>query len=68
MWNGTNLMQFSVMDGHGGSPTAMHGGSAFNHTPGTLPHGMMMFSYTAGNLTIYVNDSGTLKTATLPMA
>lgn len=70
VWGGANVMQFSVTDGHGFSPTALHGGAVFNHAPGTLPPGMMMFAYSAmaGGLTIYVNDAGTLKTTTLPMA
>ena len=69
VWGGANVMQFSVTDGHGLSPTALHGGAVFNHAPGTIPPGMMMFAYSAisGSLTIYVNAAGTLKTATLPM-
>ena len=69
VWGGANVMQFSVTDGHGLSPTALHGGAVFNHAPGTLPPGMMMFAYSTinGSLTIYVNAAGTLKTATLPM-
>jgi len=69
VWAGANVMQFSFTDGHGFSPMALHGGAVFNHTPGTLPPGMMMFGYSSmdGLLSIYVNDAGTLKTATLPM-
>ncbi len=69
VWGGANVMQFSVTDGHGLSPTALHGGAVFNHAPGTIPPGMMMFAYSAinGNLTIYVNSSGTLRSATIPM-
>lgn len=69
VWGGANVMQFSFTDGHGLSPTALHGGAVFNHTPGTIPPGMMMFAYSSmdGSLTIYVNDAGTLKTAILPM-
>jgi hypothetical protein len=69
VWGGANVMQFSVTDGHGFSPTALHGGAVFNHAPGTLPPGMMMFAYSSmvGGLTIYVNDAGTLKTTTIPM-
>ncbi len=69
VWGGASVMQFSVTDGHGFSPTALHGVAAFNNTPGTLPSGMMMFAYSAvnGALTIFVNNAGTLRTATLPM-
>ena len=69
IWGGANVMQFSVTDGHGFSPSALHGGAAFNHAPGTIPSGMMMFAFSAlnGSLTIYVNSAGTLKTATIPM-
>ncbi len=69
VWGGANVMQFSVTDGHGFSPYALHGGAVFNHAPGTIPSGMMMFAYSAinGSLTIYVNSGGTLRTATIPM-
>ena len=69
VWGGANVMQFSVTDGHGFSPSALHGGAVFNHAPGTIPSGVMMFAYSAinGSLTIYVNSAGTLKTATIPM-
>lgn len=37
------------------------------HADGTLPHSCMTFRYAAGNLTIVVNDAGTLKKAVLAM-
>lgn len=65
---GINVMQFTFTDGHGMTPIAHHGGAVFDHAPGTLPPGMMMFAYASGNLTIYLNDAGTLKTTTLQMS
>ncbi|MCP5535377.1 MAG: hypothetical protein H7A51_03985 [Akkermansiaceae bacterium] len=68
VWAGYNVFQFSVTDLHGGAPTASQGGAVFNHTPGTLPPGMMMFGYSSGVLSVFLNDYGTLRTATLPLS
>lgn len=68
VWGGYNVFQFSVTELHGLAPTASHGGAMFNHTPGTLPPGMMMFGYSSGVLSVFLNDYGTLRTATLPLS
>ena len=65
---GVPTLQFSVTLDHGFIPTVAPG-ATFAVTPGSLQSGMMTFAYDGfnGNLVIYVNEGGTLKTAALPM-
>lgn len=70
-WGGAKVLQFSCAYMHGWSPS--DGGYGFNQVPGSLPRGMVMFSFDATNghggaIVAHYNDNGTIKSATLPLS